>query len=429
MKFILILVTFIHIFCITHSQEITVEFKPVYRTNPLDSVVVQNLETTEIMSILPEDSLILTLPTPIETHNSDTPIFYWKHSADGMDLYATSSLTDDIYIRVFDETGKTRVSKKVQCIQGQPVIHISNLTKRVYFLHIISHEQSLLFAGKFLYNTTSSLIPYPKSNTTINLKRLTTLHQMAYEYDDVIECIGYFQNTPRTVHISPSQDTCIYFSFMETVTDIENNEYNTIQIGNQTWFADNLQTSTYTDGTPIPNIIDNTEWTQATSDAYCDVYNNSDTAAIYGKLYNWYAVETEKLCPTGWHVPSNEEWTELRSYLISQGFNYDSTTVDNKIAKSLAQTFGWQISTQEGAVGDSLELNNSTGFSALPAGNRGSNNGVFNSKNYSAFWWSSSQESTTEALRWSIGSSSIGFTNSVYPKKMGYSVRCIKDSF
>lgn len=101
-----------------------------------------------------------------------------------------------------------------------------------------------------------------------------------------------------------------------TMTDQEGNVYKTITIGTQTWMAENLRTTTYNDGTVIPNVTDNDEWADLSTPAYCWYDNDSATyAQTYGALYNWYTVATDSLCPTGWHVPTDAEWTILTDTL------------------------------------------------------------------------------------------------------------------
>jgi uncharacterized protein (TIGR02145 family) len=96
-----------------------------------------------------------------------------------------------------------------------------------------------------------------------------------------------------------------------TVTDIDGNTYNVIKIGTQIWMAENLKTTKYRNGDPIPNITDLTEWGQLTTGGFCTYKNtiNTDTINTFGRLYNWYAVSDSRgLCPTGWHIPSSTEW-------------------------------------------------------------------------------------------------------------------------
>ena len=98
------------------------------------------------------------------------------------------------------------------------------------------------------------------------------------------------------------------------VTDFDGNVYDTITIGTQVWMVENLRTIHYNNGTYIPNVTDST-WQKLSTGAYCWYNNNVIFKDTYGALYNWYAVNTGKLCPTGWHVPTDDEWTTLTTYL------------------------------------------------------------------------------------------------------------------
>ena len=154
--------------------------------------------------------------------------------------------------------------------------------------------------------------------------------------------------------------TCVLFSVLAnsckkddlSVKDGDGNTYSTVTIGTQIWLGENLKTTKYNDKTEIPLVTDDTEWEGLTTPGYCWYNNNSSYKNTYGALYNWYAVNTGKLCPSGWHVPSNTEWTALEDYLIANGFNYDGSDTGNKIAKSLASASGWQISMETGAPGN-----------------------------------------------------------------------------
>ena len=108
-----------------------------------------------------------------------------------------------------------------------------------------------------------------------------------------------------------------FLAAQETDTIIDSRDgqiYNIVKIGNQWWMAENLRTATYNDDTPIPEVPDSI-WSNLTTGAYCWYYNDSLGFKFYGMLYNWYTVNTGKLCPTGWHVPTDAEWTTLTNYL------------------------------------------------------------------------------------------------------------------
>ncbi|WP_243345504.1 fibrobacter succinogenes major paralogous domain-containing protein [Parabacteroides sp. FAFU027] len=212
-----------------------------------------------------------------------------------------------------------------------------------------------------------------------------------------------------------------------TLTDIDGNIYHWITLGNQTWMVENLKTTKYRTGESISNVTNATLWSNATFGAYCAYENNITNGAKYGYLYNWNAVvDSRKIAPAGWHIPTDAEWTILVNYLIANGYNYDGTTTGNYIAKSLASTTDWSSYSSNGTVGDNLSKNNKTGFTALPAGLRNLN-GSFSSLGTGAYWWSSTPNSDN-SNNWGRG---ICFYKSdlftYAPKDCGLSVRCIKD--
>jgi uncharacterized protein (TIGR02145 family) len=212
----------------------------------------------------------------------------------------------------------------------------------------------------------------------------------------------------------------------DTVVDIDGNSYHTVIIGTQVWMVENLKTTKYNDGSLISNVTDSDEWFQSTTGAYCNYNNDPSNGNIYGRLYNWYAIETNKLAPQDWHVPSDAEWTTLKDYLMENGYNFDSTTVGNQISKSLASTYGWAPSDEIGDVGNNQASNNRTGFTALPGGCRYVDGLFCNIGEYGS-WWSSTSYSTTDAYMQLIG---YGFGHIIYyynEKYCGLSVRCIKD--
>jgi uncharacterized protein (TIGR02145 family) len=215
----------------------------------------------------------------------------------------------------------------------------------------------------------------------------------------------------------------------DTVQDADGNSYHTVTIGTQTWMVENLKTTTYNDGTPIVNITDQREWAFMTNPGYCNYNNDESHVSKYGRLYNWYAIETGKLAPKGWHVPSKEEWEVLINYLIANGYNYDGTTTGNKIAKSLGDSKNWGISDYEGSLGSTShpELNNKTHFNALPSGAR---YWEFEVLGYAGHLWTStsSTELSNNAAYWVwIDNISTSITAQYTSRNMGIAVRCLKN--
>lgn len=191
------------------------------------------------------------------------------------------------------------------------------------------------------------------------------------------------------------------------VTDIEGNTYKTIQIGTQLWMAENLATTKFDDGTDIPLITSNTTWTGLTSPAYC-WYGNVTVA--YGALYNWYAVNSGKLCPSGWHVSSDEDWTTLSTYLGGL------TSAGGKLKET--GTLHW-LSPNSGAT-------NTSGFTAVPGGYR-YYNGVYNTIKHYGYWWTATESTSANAYARDLSYSYANIDRINSDKRSAASVRCVKD--
>lgn len=239
------------------------------------------------------------------------------------------------------------------------------------------------------------------------------------------------------ISLSVGSDDCYEFQFLKdtlevlsnsnALKDIQGNVYRTVLIGSQTWMADNLKTTRLNDNTLISNST--TYWSSTTLPSYCWYNNDSISNSNLGSLYNFYSVQTNKLCPTGWHVPTDADWTQLENFLIANGFNYDGTLVDNKIAKSLSSSklTDWlYLNPYVGTVTNNVSLNNKARFNATPAGYRNIYGTYGAIDNTIGFWTSTTYDSTRAWNRtWGTQSYQTDKYNSDF--KYGYSVRCIKD--
>jgi uncharacterized protein (TIGR02145 family) len=229
---------------------------------------------------------------------------------------------------------------------------------------------------------------------------------------------GYATNEIGTIYGEEISITTIG----ETVTDYDGNIYNTIKIGNQIWMAENLKTTHYSNGSKINLVESNSDWNNLTSTdkAYCYYNNSIDTGNLYGALYTWAAIMNgavssnnnpsgiQGACPTGWHIPSDSEWDELKTFLVED--------VGGKLKE--VGTEHW-ISPNTGAT-DEFQ------FTGLPIGSR-AYFGSFQDIGRSAFYWIPTEASTTNAIATGLlyNYSSMGSTNTA--KKSGHAVRCIKD--
>jgi uncharacterized protein (TIGR02145 family) len=214
-------------------------------------------------------------------------------------------------------------------------------------------------------------------------------------------------------------------------TDADGNNYTVVNIGPQTWMAENLKTTQFNapyNGTTAIQLVESTlTWGTMTTPGYCWYNNDISAKNTIGALYNWYTVNTGKLAPTGWHVPSDGEWVSLENYLITNGYNYDGSTTLDYLAKSLASNTSWSSDTGAGSTGNDLSKNNSTGFSALPGGFRVIYSGfiVFISAGDYGVWESSNEDNTGNAIYWGIGYNGNYLKRVGYNKSCGASIRCV----
>lgn len=195
------------------------------------------------------------------------------------------------------------------------------------------------------------------------------------------------------------------------VTDADGNIYTTVVIGNQVWMSENLKTIKYNDRTDIPQITDNKAWESLTSPGFCWYYNDGTTYKnTYGALYNWYSVKTGKLCPSGWHVPGQADWKVLSDYAGG------SILAGGKVKET--GTIHWKS--------PNFSASNKTGFTALPGGLRYLD-GTFRDIGENGYWWSSDEYDDLSAWYRIAFYSFTDLSMSNHLKKVGTSVRCLKD--
>ena len=198
--------------------------------------------------------------------------------------------------------------------------------------------------------------------------------------------------------------------------------YESVEIGTQCWFAENLRTTHYNDGTEIPSGLSNAEWIDAAGaslgatavygegDSYCEgACDESSNLVDYGRLYNWYAVDDPRgLCPSGWHVPTDEEFTMLNETLNG------------------GSVYGGDVFKSSSEDSPSWDGSNDSGFSALPSGLRYNFNGKFLNQGESAYFWSSSPSSSSAWYRILSTGEDVIYRYDYYHKNTGFSVRCIQ---
>lgn len=247
-------------------------------------------------------------------------------------------------------------------------------------------------------NTFTSILADLKPNTTYFVRAYATN----------VTGTGYgnqFNFTTRS-------DTILFNVNIEygTMKDIDGNTYKTVQAGTQTWMAENLRTTHFNDGTPIAYIEDNILWDMNATGAFCYYENDFSNKYLYGALYNWLTVNTGSLCPAGWHVPSDQEWT------ILSAFTGGAQGAGSKLKET--GIIHWS-NPNTGAI-------NETGFTALPGGYRLHNSGYYYIKS-EGNWWSATGNTGEFAYYRSLSGIDQDMKALDGNRKNGYSVRCIKD--
>lgn len=216
------------------------------------------------------------------------------------------------------------------------------------------------------------------------------------------------------------------------VYDLQGNQYNTVVIGQQCWMKENLRSTQYGDGSFIGGP-QQTSTTSSNNRYYYYPGDNASNVDDYGLLYNWPAIMggdvpnpnlnwVRGICPEGWHVPNNGEWTQFTNYVKSQADNICDENTTQSIAKALAATTHWTSNSIHCAVGDYPLNNNNTGFSVLPAGDLGGNMGT------NAYIWTCTEASSSSAMAAQLTNTASTVAVSSTDKSSGYSVRCVRDS-
>lgn len=197
----------------------------------------------------------------------------------------------------------------------------------------------------------------------------------------------------------------------EIVKDANGETYRTVEIGTQRWMAENLNATRYRNGDAIPYVKDERQWESFNEGAFCYHDNSKKSGRVYGRLYNWHAVNDPRgICPVGWHIPTDEEWQQLADYLGG-----------NRLAGDKMKEAG----TRHWAV-PNAGATNLSGFSALPGGGR-DEFGKFIIDKYGGYWWSSTDDGGVDVWVRSIFYGYGSILRDGFNKNCGFSVRCLKN--
>jgi uncharacterized protein (TIGR02145 family) len=207
----------------------------------------------------------------------------------------------------------------------------------------------------------------------------------------------------------------------QTSLTYDGSTYDLVEIGGQCWFADNLATDQYRNGDPIPTGLNNTIWENTTQGAYVNTFSILDYDLIYGKLYNWYAInDSRSLCPLGWHVPSDCEWMYLEGSLgmiLSEQELFGNQFRGINVGGAMKSPNLWNS--------PNIGASNSSDFNAIPGGD--GNSGDVGSIGYYGYWWSSSEFSDNGAWNRVLHNNNSNVWRVANGKSIGFSVRCLRD--
>jgi len=418
---------------------------------PLNSVLIENLtQGVDTTLYAPDTVLVLDYITGMEEvsdfndngfsllQNYPNPIK--NHTT--IDLYLHEKA--NIVISVSDIVGRESFNNELQLEHGKHSFTFYPGSENLYFLTVVVGQQSqtikMLNSQDYAIGSGSFKLEYNgNKNEFIDMKSESGLNNFAFELGDLLKYTSFTDLGQRIILSSPTGDQTYYFEYSgetcagtPTVTDIDGNVYNTVAIGDQCWMKENLKTTTYQDGTPIPNVTDAGEWALLTTSAYAWYENDIDNKDSYGALYNWFAaVDDKELCPAGWHMPTKDEWEQLTDYT---GVAYDTIGIKLKSCRTVNSPLGGGCNTTEHPRWDE-DLSTTPqwgtddhGFSGLPGGRRSFDDGFFLYIGQEGTWWSSTDGvALQEAIRFSMVhlNGQAGTNQEKYVS--GLSVRCIKD--
>lgn len=231
----------------------------------------------------------------------------------------------------------------------------------------------------------------------------------------------YLQNSIDSINYTIHSVVC-----PNTVTDVDGNSYNVIAIGDQCWLKENLKTTHFKNGVAITSTLTNAQWTNSLSAACADCDNNPTNTAVYGKLYNWYAVsDTSGLCPVGWHPSSRSDWKRLEAYLDPMSDTMELISMVSPVLGISLKEVGFSHWLPPGIP--MSVVTNSSGFTALPGGMRANFDGTYWDIKYRGEFWTSTYKNSANSYSIIIEHSWNMLSETNHHIRTGMSVRCVKD--
>ncbi|HPR57321.1 MAG TPA: FISUMP domain-containing protein [Bacteroidales bacterium] len=414
----------------------------------MDSIYIQNLSQPGDTTLYAPNTVllldyILGIPDFEETEKSSFSVLpgYPNPSADGTTKFKVRIPEKEfVTLRIVDLLGREVASLEntleigthdFTFLSGREKYNVLTVAFRneIRSIKILNSDNGGQSQGKLVYNGNSEML--------MTLKLHSAINSFGYNLGDQLRFIGYANtiiegiNGSDVIEATPMGNEEFLFDIVQGIPCAgtpnvlyEGRYYNTVKIGEQCWLKENLNIGTKINGS-------SNQTNNGTIEKYC-YYNSVSNCDNYGGLYQWdemmgYSTTpgVQGICPEGWHLHTDAEWTALTDYVSSQPeYLCNSNTI--YIAKALAATTNWNSSSGTCAVGNNLAENNATGFSGLPGGYRVTDNYCQNVGYYGAFW-SSAEGSTTGAWLRGLGYGLADVSRYGGNKGYGFSVRCLRD--
>lgn len=402
------------------SQNYMISFSGSGETTVIDSVIVYNFEQNTSLTIQGTDILHLVENLGILQPSQHKHLnIYPNPAVNSSRLEFFSAQSGMAVMQVHNSSGMLILYEEITVHHGNNAFTLEGFRQGNYLISINTPE--IQYSGQLIAAVGGSgplrLVKSASGNfkSAPNIEKNSgSLIQMQYYAGERLLLKSFAGLNVHIKSMVPSTNEEIDFEFIPCV-DGDGNHYPIVTIGTQVWMAENLRTTTYQNGDPIPNVTEGPEWINLTTGGYCAYENNNSNVSDYGYLYNWFAADDSRnICPIGWHVPTDDQWIVLTDSLGGQSAG------GGKLKET--GTAHWE-SPNTGAT-------NLYGFSAVGGGYRWHNADAFSSIFTLGYWWSSTEggtNATNTAWIRRLHSHNIAVDRINYFKKYGFSVRCLKD--
>jgi uncharacterized protein (TIGR02145 family) len=400
------------------AQNYQITFTGSGMSSTVGTVKVWNLTADTVITMPGTDTLHLVNTSGIDGGGvTSAPLSIFPNPASQDATISFRNLkAGNVSVQLTDLSGRLVFQKEEFLPVGQHALALGNPGRGLYWVTVegegIRQSGKVVFAGESKGGAKIRFINIG-ADAGFQGKLAATLGSvnLPYTAGDQLMFRGSSGNYARIVTLVPTQSQVVDFEFV-TCTDGSNNNYAVVTIGTQTWMAENLRTSKYRTGGLIPKVVDDNTWMNFSTPAFS--WYNHDSAGLavtYGALYKWYTASQSDLCPTGWHVPTRQEWSALISFLGG----------DSLAGGKLKET-GLAFWNTPNA-----EASNSTGFTGRPGGLRAIGTAAFLDMGDRGYFWAATDYSAAYAYCYQLDFDSKKLHAIGNNKGNGFSVRCIKD--